>query len=162
MEDHTECLEIDFDQTIISFEKIVRHFWDSHNPNRGTYKGRQYLSIFLYRNEEQKQALLDVKKTLEYTSNKMIETEIVPFKVFTIAEDRHQKYYLKRYHHAMEQLYSYFTTHDTFNDSTLAARLNSFVKGYGSLSGLTIEMKDWELDKVQRERLSELIRKIRW
>ncbi|MBM7621038.1 peptide-methionine (S)-S-oxide reductase [Bacillus tianshenii] len=162
MVDHTECLEVDFDPLIIGFEEIVKHFWRSHNPNRGNYKGRQYLSIILFHDAEQKEVIERVKESLEKSLAGKIDTEIASYRGFTLAEERHQKYYLKRYPKAMERLLSYYETHEKFVDGTLVARLNSFVKGYGTLAALKEEMAGWNVPEDIRVELFELIDGIRW
>jgi peptide-methionine (S)-S-oxide reductase len=162
MGDHTECLEIDFNPHVISFIEIVRHFWDSHNPNRGTYKGRQYLSIFLYREEEQEKVLEEIKQSMEASTNSLIQTEVAPFHTFTIAEDRHQKYYLKRFKKATETLKNYFHSEEAFVESTLTARLNAFVKGYGKLATLKEEIHTWKLDEKEKQIVIKLLSDLRW
>lgn len=162
MADYTECLEIDFDPQEIGFEEIVKHFWSSHNPNRGNYKGRQYLSILLFRDAEQKEMIERVKDSLEKSMKDKIDTEIAPYRGFTLAEKRHQKYYLKRYPKAMDRLLSYYGTHEQLVDATLVARLNSFVKGYGTLAVLKEEMAGWDLSRETKGKLVELVNGIRW
>lgn len=160
MGDHTETLEIDFDSRLISFEDIVRLFWNSHNPARGTYKGRQYLSLFLYRDEEEKDVLLSVRASLSEQIEGNIGTELQPFTSFTCAEQRHQKYYLKRYPKAWELLQQYYGTEQALVDSTLVARLNSFVKGYGTLASLKEEINTWEIH--EKDELLRLVRELKW
>jgi peptide-methionine (S)-S-oxide reductase len=162
MGDHTECIEIDFDPQIIGFDEIVKHFWSSHNPYRGTYKGRQYLSILLFHDAEQKEMIERVKEGLEKSLAEKIDTEIASYQGFTLAEERHQKYYLKRYPKAMERLMSYYETHQQMVDATLVARINSFVKGYGTLAALKAEMAGWNIPGETKEKLVELINGIRW
>jgi len=72
---HAEVLQIEFDNEIISYEELLKTFWNIHNP---TTPNRQ-------------------KKLLEDKGkfNSKIVTEIVPFESFFEAEDYHQKYYKK-------------------------------------------------------------------
>ncbi|XKE59830.1 peptide-methionine (S)-S-oxide reductase [Sutcliffiella horikoshii] len=144
MGDHTECLQIDYDSNQITFDEIARHFWNSHNSNRGNYKGRQYLSIFLFHDSYQKEVLENIKQEIQGKNSQEIGTEIAPLDQFTLAEDRHQKYYLKRYSSATQKLREHFPTEESFTDSTLVARLNSFVKGFGTLATLKEEITEWE------------------
>lgn len=162
MADHTECLEIDFDPQEIGFEEIVKRFWSSHNSNRGNYKGRQYLSILLFHDAEQKEMIERVKESLERSMADKIDTEIASYRGFTLAEERHQKYYLKRYPKAMEKLMCYYETHKQIVDATLVARLNSFVKGYGTLVALKEEVAGWNIPEEMKEELVALVNGIRW
>ncbi len=160
MADHTECLQIDFDPTQISFDEIVRHFWSSHNSSRINYKGRQYLSIFLYHDEFQKEVLEKIKQEIQVTISHSIGTEMGPLAHFTLAEERHQKYYLKRYSNATQKLRDYFLTEEAFNNATIVARLNSFVKGYGTLSALKKEIMQWPGEEA--EKLVSLVNQLKW
>ncbi|WP_245840095.1 peptide-methionine (S)-S-oxide reductase MsrA [Sutcliffiella horikoshii] len=160
MGDHTECLQIDFDPTQITFDEIARHFWNSHNSNRGNYKGRQYLSIILYHDINQKEAIEKIKQEIQNTNSQSIGTEIAPLDQFTLAEEKHQKYYLKRYSNATKKLREYFQTEEAFTDATLVARLNSFVKGYGTLSSLKEEIMQWESEDAAE--LISLVSELRW
>jgi len=160
MGDHSECLQIDFDPNHITFDEIARHFWNSHNFNRGNYKGRQYLSIFLYQDTYQKEVLEKIKQEIEEAKLQPIGTEIAPLDQFTLAEERHQKYYLKRYSNATQKLREHFLTEEAFTDATLVARLNSFVKGYGTLSSLKQEIMHWPFEDA--DKLVSLVNKLKW
>lgn len=162
MGDHTETIEIDFNPDIITFEEILHFFWKNHNSNRGSYRGRQYLSILLYHDEKQKESIFKVKKELEEMRQEEIQTEIAPYVEFTLAEERHQKYYLKRYPNAIEQLHSLYPSTQMIVDSRLAARLNGFVKGYGTLAGLKEEIMGWDINEDSMSKLLDVINSIRW
>lgn len=52
--DHTEMVEMDYNPQILSLEDILDMFWNNHNPeNINQYKGRQYNSLMIYRDELQ-------------------------------------------------------------------------------------------------------------
>lgn len=162
--DHTETLEIDFDPSLISYEEILNVFWGNHNPLRENfYKGRQYISILLYHNQHQQQDIIKRKKSeWSHILNGEIQTEIAPYSTFYLAEDYHQKYYLRRFKNAFEKLDTIFTNHSDFVNSTLTARLNGLAKGHGTLSGLREEINTWGLNKNDTMRLIEMLSKIRW
>lgn len=160
MGDHTECLQIDYDPSQITFAEIARHFWNSHNSNRGNYKGRQYLSIFLFHDSYQEEVLEKIKQETQDTNAQLIGTEIVPLVNFTLAEEKHQKYYLKRYSSATQKLREHFLTEEAFTNATLVARLNSFVKGYGTLSSLKEEITEWEGEDTGE--LISLVNGLKW
>ncbi len=162
MGDHTETVELDFQPDKVSLDQLLQLFWKSHNPNRKTYKDRQYISILFFRDPIQQEQMLAVKNKMEVHIQKKIHTEIVAFSNFTLAEDYHQKYYLKRYPNAMKRLLEFYPTVESFHNSTLAARLNGFVKGYGSLAKIRDELKTWEISKVEQEKLLDLLQQIRW
>lgn len=163
MGDHTETVQIEFDPDILSFEEILHIFWANHtSTNRTEYKDRQYMSLLFYHNDEQRQTIEQVRRELEMKRNEQIETEIQPFSVFTPAEERHQKYHLKRFKRAAEKLASVFTTPASFTDSTLTARLNGFVKEYTTLSQIEEEIRLWAISDSDKEELSAFVRGLRW
>lgn len=160
--DHTETVEIDFDDSIISYEEILRHFWNNHYPNRDQYKGTQYISLLRFRSDEQLDAIEHVKAEMEIKIGEKIETDIAPFENFTLAEERHQKYYLKRYPKAIEQLKDLYPDLESLENSTFAARLNGFVKGFGRKEDLLEEISHWEMDEVEKVKLSRTLNDMKW
>lgn len=162
MGDHTETIEIDFDSAIMRYEDVLRHFWRNHYPNRDQYKGRQYLSLLRCRGDEQLGAAERVKKEMEVELGEKIETDIAPFTDFTLAEERHQKYYLKRYPKALEQLQMLYPEPSLLLNSTFAARLNGFVKGFRSKDSLLEELAGWEIGLEGRTVLLDLFSKMKW
>lgn len=162
MGDHTETVEIDFDPAILRYEDVLRHFWRNHYPNRDQYKGRQYLSLLRCRGVEQLEIAGRVKMEMEVELGEPIETDIAPFSDFTLAEERHQKYYLKRYPKALEQLELLFPEPALLVHSTFAARLNGFVKGFRTKDSLLEEMAGWQIEPESRELLINLFKKMKW
>ncbi|PSL34383.1 peptide-methionine (S)-S-oxide reductase [Planomicrobium soli] len=162
MGDHTETVEVDFDPAILSYEDMLLHFWRNHYPNRDNYKGRQYISLLRYHNSRQKAAIDKIKKQMEKELGETIETDIAPFTSFTLAEERHQKYYLKRYPKALDQLEDLYPTANLLVNSTFAARLNGFVKGYGTREELKEEIAGWPIDEQHRQFLIEVLFRIKW
>jgi peptide-methionine (S)-S-oxide reductase len=98
---HAEAVEVTYDPSVISYEKLLDVFWSIHDPTslnrQGWDIGDQYRSAIFYHNDGQKEAALRSKQKLE-TSGKYkrpIVTEIVPLKKFYQAEDYHQQYHEK-------------------------------------------------------------------
>jgi len=164
MGDHTETFQVDYDPSKLSFEGLLQEFWKNHNPLRDTfYKGRQYISIILYHDEKQKEVAEQKKEEWERKLSGEIQTEIVPLTTFYLAEDYHQKYYLKRFPQAISQLKSLYPTEKDLTNSTLAARLNGFVKGFGQLETLKQEIEnEWNITDQERTEFLRIIGSIRW
>ncbi|MGI2327993.1 peptide-methionine (S)-S-oxide reductase MsrA [Planococcus sp. YIM B11945] len=162
MGDHTETVEVDFDPERLAYADILRIFWQNHYPNRDQYKGRQYISLLRFHSEQQKETIEQVKKDMEAALGEPIETDIAVFTAFTPAEERHQKYYLKRYPKALEQLEAFFPEPSMLVDSTFAARLNGFVKGYGTRDGLKQEITGWPIKDEYRQQLIVALMAIKW
>jgi peptide-methionine (S)-S-oxide reductase len=93
---HVEVVQIEYDQKKISYKKLLKFFWDCHDPTQhnkqGPNIGFQYKSIIFYHNEKQKKEALESKKQKQKMSNSKIETVIEPAKKFYKAEEYHQKY----------------------------------------------------------------------
>ena len=51
--DHTETLQIDYDSSKISYEKLLELFWEEHDPTSRSWS-RQYKAVVFYHDEEQK------------------------------------------------------------------------------------------------------------
>ena len=96
---HAEAVEVDFDPTKISYDKLLEVFWDNHDPTQlnrqGPDWGTQYRSAIFFHSPEQETAAKASKDTLEKSRrySKPIVTQIVPATTFYEAEDYHQQYY---------------------------------------------------------------------
>jgi peptide-methionine (S)-S-oxide reductase len=94
---HAEVIQVQFDPSVISYEKLLGVFFESHDPTtldrQGADEGDQYRSVIFYTGEEQHQAALRAKKTAQADYSDPIVTEIVPLKKFWRAEDYHQDYF---------------------------------------------------------------------
>src|SRR6187200_1801174 len=96
---HTESIQIEFDPTVIPYEKILDIFWHTHDPTtlnrQGNDVGTQYRSAIFYHDQKQKELAEKSKRDLEKAGvyKNPIVTEITPFKNFYVAEDYHKNYY---------------------------------------------------------------------
>jgi len=98
---HAEAVRITFDPKVVSYERLLQHFWELHDPTslnkQGNDIGSQYRSAIFYATPEQEKA---AKASLENLTSsgkysKKIVTEIVPAKEFYPAEEYHQDYLKK-------------------------------------------------------------------
>ena len=93
---HAEVVKLDYDEKIISYEKILKIFFQIHDPttlnSQGPDIGTQYRSEIFYLNDNQKKiaekVLLNVNERL---SGKVV-TKISLLKNYCPAEEYHQKY----------------------------------------------------------------------
>jgi peptide-methionine (S)-S-oxide reductase len=94
---HAEVTEIEFDPARISYAKLLRVFWQAHDPTtlnrQGADEGTSYRSIILYRDDKQKALAENSRIVAQADFKNPIVTEIVPLKKFYKAEDYHQQYY---------------------------------------------------------------------
>ncbi|MBD1866257.1 peptide-methionine (S)-S-oxide reductase MsrA [Cyanobacteria bacterium FACHB-471] len=100
---HNEVVFVVFDPNVVSFETLLKIFWESHNPTQGMRQGNdtgtQYRSgIYVY-SEAQKQLAEVSRDTYQQALNAAnygeITTEILDAPEFYYAEDYHQQYLAK-------------------------------------------------------------------
>ena len=100
---HNEVVLVVFDPKKISYEKLLKTFWENHDPTQGMRQGNdigtQYRSGIYTFSAEQKQAAEASKKMFEAELKKKgygaITTEVVDAPPFYFAEDYHQQYLAK-------------------------------------------------------------------
>ena len=100
---HNEVVLVVFDPEKISFEQLLKTFWESHDPTQGMQQGNdhgtQYRSGIYFHNEEQQKAAEISRKfyqhELENQGFAAITTEILAATEFYYAEDYHQQYLAK-------------------------------------------------------------------
>lgn len=163
MGDHTEIIEMDFDPTMMDYSEILNLFWAHHHAQRlNQYRGRQYMSLLLYHNDQQKEKAIQVKQKWENEFHAKIQTEINAYTGMYLAEDKHQKYYLKRFPKAYNTIKGLFSTHQELVDSTLVTRLNGFVREFGSIQDIERDLMNWGLTKKELSSLITRIRSLKW
>ncbi len=96
---HKEVIEVTYDSSKISYEKILEIFWKNIDPldPAGQFcdKGEQYQSAIYYASPDQKKIAEKSKQEIEKKLKNPIATQILPAKKYYPAEDYHQSYYTK-------------------------------------------------------------------
>jgi peptide-methionine (S)-S-oxide reductase len=103
MTGHNESVLVVFDPKQISYEDLLKVFWESHDPTQGMRQGNdvgtQYRSGIYYYDDDQRKAAEASRDVFqrELTSSGFgkITTEILPAPEFYYAEDYHQQYLAK-------------------------------------------------------------------
>ena len=96
---HAEVARIEYDDEIVSFDKLLELFWFVHDPTQlnrqGNDIGTQYRSSVFYHDEQQREIAEAYKKRLtdEKVWEQPIVTEIVPLEEFFKGEDYHHNYF---------------------------------------------------------------------
>ena len=97
---HAEVVKLDFDRKIISYEKILKFFFEIHDSttlnSQGPDFGTQYRSEIFFLNENQKIIAEKIKEKINEKHSGKIVTKISPVKNYCPAEEYHQKYLEKR------------------------------------------------------------------
>ena len=97
---HAEVVEVDFDPSVVSYDKLLDTFWGDHDPTtlnrQGPDMGTQYRSVIFYHTPEEKAAAEASKAKAASRFPRPIVTEILPAPAFYRAEEYHQRYVEKR------------------------------------------------------------------
>jgi peptide-methionine (S)-S-oxide reductase len=140
---------------VISYADLLDVFWSAHNPRTPSFS-RQYRSAIFFHDDEQKRLAEESKKRQQKGGR--IYTDIEPLSEFYLAEDYHQKYYLRSVDTLMGELKVVYPQEQQFVDSTTAARLNGYIGGFGTSEQLEAELETFGLseqaERYLRERVS--------
>ena len=100
---HNEVLRVIFDPAVVSYEALLKLFWEGHNPTQGMRQGNDIGSTYrsgIYTYSEAQAAAAHASKAVYQAALNAqglgeITTEILPTPVFYFAEDYHQQYLAK-------------------------------------------------------------------
>src|SRR3954471_24810769 len=100
MSNHTEAVLVVFDPKAVSYDELLKVFWEGHDPTQGMRQGNdagtQYRSAIYCYGDEQLKAAQKTKEMFQQALNKKghgaITTEILSAPTFYYAEDYHQQY----------------------------------------------------------------------
>jgi peptide-methionine (S)-S-oxide reductase len=100
---HAEVVRVMYDPKVISYEELLRVFWESHDPTQGMRQGNdagtQYRSAIYVMNDEQREEAEESKRIyqirLKAAGKGVISTQILDAPTFYYAEDYHQQYLAK-------------------------------------------------------------------
>ena len=97
---HAEVVKLDFDEKVITYEKILKIFFQIHDPttlnSQGPDFGTQYRSEIFYLNDNQKVIAEKVLNEVNERLSGKVVTKISLLKNYCPAEEYHQKYLEKR------------------------------------------------------------------
>jgi len=131
---------MEFDPTVITYEELLRIFWQSHDASSDPYS-RQYMSAVFPMNKDQEAVVEKVKSELEKKAGYAFQTAVIPLEKFYLAEEYHQKYYMQARTGFLQYFQTFYPDAQGWINSTAATRVNGYWAGYGSKSQL-MEEKD--------------------
>ncbi len=132
--DHTETVQIEYDPAVISYEELLEVFWGAHNPTQRNYS-RQYAHVLFFHNAEQERLARESAARIAESLGSEVHTELRPAETFYLAEAYHQKYYLRNSQALWPEIVRAYGGDDAgLVASTVAARLNGYLGGHGSLA----------------------------
>jgi peptide-methionine (S)-S-oxide reductase len=96
---HVEVVQVKFDPSETTYEKLLSAFWMAHHPTQangqGNDIGSQYRPVIFYHSDEQKKIAEKSKAEEQKKYSEPIATSIEPAGKFWRAEEYHQKYLVK-------------------------------------------------------------------
>ena len=96
---HIEAAEINYDNSLVNEEQLVKLLFLNIDPfdEGGQFcdRGYSYKSAFFTNDEKLKKIINDYILKIENNHNQKVQTLVLPFKNFYLAEDYHQDYYKK-------------------------------------------------------------------
>jgi peptide-methionine (S)-S-oxide reductase len=99
---HAEVVKVEFDATKVTYEELLKVFWETHDPTtmnrQGPDIGTQYRSVILYHDSLQEKAAREAVAELEASGKykNPVVTSIEAASEFYPAEEYHQRYLEKR------------------------------------------------------------------
>jgi peptide-methionine (S)-S-oxide reductase len=94
---HAEAVEVEFDPSKVSYERLLDVFWQIHDPTQvnrqGPDVGSQYRSGIFYLTPEQETEAKTSREQAQDRVSRPIATEITQASTFWPAEDYHQRYF---------------------------------------------------------------------
>lgn len=99
---HAEVVHLNFDESVLPYEKLLALFWEIHDPTtlnrQGPDTGSQYRSVIFYYDEDQEKTarLSKQEQASGGRYHEPIVTELVSAPKFYMAENYHQNYVNKR------------------------------------------------------------------
>ena len=154
--DHTESVQMDYDSSVLSYEELLDSFFAFHNPYAESFS-EQYKSAIFYATEDQKLLAEEKKAAIEEQTGNTVYTEILPLKTFYLAEDYHQKYYLRNVPLLAQELDEKYPTIEAFLNAPSATRINGYVFGCGTLEGLMEDLPSFDLSSEAEELLKGMV-----
>ncbi|XP_073044751.1 peptide methionine sulfoxide reductase A5 [Primulina eburnea] len=150
--DHAECVQIEYDQRVITFRQLLEVFWASHDSRQvfgqGPDVGNQYRSIiFANGTEESRLAAFSKEKEQTRSKNSVVTTQIQQLGTFYRAEAEHQKFELKLNPFLLQLIGN--LPEEELEMSVLATKLN----------GYAAELCPPRIQKQIDSKISEIVRR---
>lgn len=117
------------------------------------------MKAVFYHDEQQRTVAMASRSALEEKIGKTVKTEVIPIRSFTMAEDYHQKYYLKLHDGLKSEMSTIYPQHQDFVYSTAVARINGYVGGHGTKNQLAREIESLGLSAEGRDALTDRVRR---
>lgn len=156
--DHSETLQLDYDPSATSYERLLEVFWQSHDPTQRAWS-RQYMAAVFPHNDVQERLAVETRDRLPAARQSRISTQVVPASRFYQAEAYHQKYYLRQAPELMRVFEAVYPHTEDLIASTAAARVNGYLSGAGTAHALAMDIDGLGLTGPAAETLRRIVRR---
>ncbi|XP_026675279.1 peptide methionine sulfoxide reductase isoform X1 [Ceratina calcarata] len=153
--DHTEVVDVEYNPDMVSYSQLLDVFWKNHEYGLTTKIKRQYMSLILYHDEEQKLLGEKSREQQQRKRTDMVLTEIRKFEKFYTAEDYHQKYRLRDHPWLLET--TGLTSDEIIRNSPLATKLNGYIAGAGTIEQFEKELPNLGLSEKASQYLQKYV-----
>jgi peptide-methionine (S)-S-oxide reductase len=143
---------------VISYKELLKLFWEGHDPSMRSWS-TQYKAAVFYHNDAQKKLAEETRDAIEASQKIKVQTEILSFSRFYVAEAYHQKYGLRGHDEFMREFRRIYPSDEALMNSTAAARVNGYLSGYGSSAMLQEEIDRLGLSPEAQGRLLEIAKR---
>jgi peptide-methionine (S)-S-oxide reductase len=137
---------------VISFAALVEEFWRQHSPT-GRRFSRQYDAILFWESDAQRTVALESRDRVQAALGTPVTTRMEPLLDFTVAEDYHQKYYLRCNRKVMHEFEARYADPAAFRESTAAMRVNAWLDGCGDARSIATELPEVGLSEAARDEI---------
>jgi peptide-methionine (S)-S-oxide reductase len=115
------------------------------------------MAAVFYHNKEQKQVAIKSREREAERLKIKLYTDVLPAAEFYLAEDYHQKYYLRQVKEFAREYTAIYPVLKDFIASTAVSRVNGYAGGYGTLQNLQKEANSLGLSPAGSKRLLEMV-----
>jgi peptide methionine sulfoxide reductase MsrA len=148
-------VQIDFDPAVLSYVRLLDIFWATENSCAGS-DSRQYMSAVFFHDETQKRLAHEKRAREAKAGSGQASIAILSLTRFYVAEDYHQKYFLRQNGELMQEFRAMYPNARDFLNSTAVARVNGYLGGSGSETALRKDLPKMGLTPEAGGRLLEL------
>ena len=131
-------------------------FWREHSPTSAPWSS-QYAHILFWADDAQREVAETSARRIAESLGGKVATQIRRLERFFVAEDYHQKYYLRQDNVLTRDFRAMYPSDADFRESTAAARVNGWLGGVGDAKDLLGTVDSLGLSDAGRDRLLGLV-----
>lgn len=158
MRGHTECVQVDYDPTVVSYAELVDLVLGEYNAASSPTSG-QYAHVVLASDAEELEIARERARAMSEKRGRPVVTRIDRLDRFWPAEDYHQKWYLRRDGAITAEFRAMLgDDEEALRESTSAMKVNGYLAGSGTQAQLAREIDQLGLSDDARARLKSRVR----